>query len=298
MICWFPELAEAILRSLYDQTRPSLEKFVEGAGHLPDWDVVLMQTAYCLAPEPLSPALLIERVPYTRPGSFLERMRAAARRGWLYEVDGKFGLTIGGLEVVEGVYELGDRLCAKIGVLGDLEMARLQSFLDAVIDEIKLLSEPGCKPAYKLSLRFDRGDCRPYIVQVRQKILIMLAFRDDAHVAAWRPHECNGQIWETFTLVWREQAGSATELVARLPHRNYAESDYLAALKILVARGWIKDRGDRFVVGEQAARMRQEVEAATDRMFIAAFNSLSPAAKCEFQELMEKLSRMVAPLLV
>jgi hypothetical protein len=293
MIYWYPDLAEQVLKGLHTRIRPSLSKFLEGAGYLPDWDVILMQTAYCIEPIRLTPALLIERVPYTRPDSFLERLRAAARRGWLHEEDGKFNLTKSGYEVVEGVYELGDRLYAKIEALTDPEMAQLRSLSDCVIGKIKELPEPPKKLAFELSLNFDRGVKTPLIVRIRQQIFILLAFRDDAHIAAWRPYEADGHLWETFTLIWRKQAGSASDLVEMLPHRNYTQNDYATALDVLRNRGWISDRGDIFAVKDQAARMRQEVEEVTDRTFATAFSGLSLAEKCKFQALMRELAKAV-----
>lgn len=295
MMRWYLDFSDQILNGLYAEMQPSLVKFVEGAGHLPDWDIILMQTAYSLEPALLSPAFLIERAPYTRPESFLERMYAATQRGWLHEKKGGFGLTDAGREIVEGMYELGDRLHAKMETLTDPEMERLLSLSDSVIVKIKRLPAPARKPAFELSLLYERGASTPRIVQVRQRILVLLSFRDDAHVAAWRPCESDGQLWEAFTLIWREQAGSAAELAKQLPHRNYAESDYADALKKLTARGWITDRDGRFITGDQAARMRQEVEDATDRLFAAAFVGLSPAEIREFQGLMGNWAAEFAP---
>ncbi len=288
MTCWYPGIAEQILRGLSAQTRPSLVLFVEGAGHLPDWDIALMQVAYSLEPARLHPALLIECVPSTRPDSFFERMTAAARRGWLYEDRGWFGLTNQGREIVEGVYELGDRLYGKIRALAGSELERLIFLSDCVIDQIKQLSEPARKPSFELSLLFDRGMEMPLIVQVQQRMIILLSFRGDAHVAAWRPYEQNGQLWDAFTLICQEQTDSAAELFEKLSHRNYTKSDYACALQKLAARGWITDNGDKFTPQLQAARMCQEVEKATDHFFAAAFVGLNLAEKREFQELMKK----------
>ncbi|MFC1996776.1 hypothetical protein ACFLXI_04110 [Chloroflexota bacterium] len=293
MTRWYPDLAEHVLKCLYARTQPSLRLFVEGAGHLPDWDIILMQTAYCIEPIRLSPALLIERVPYTRPESFCERLSATARRGWLQEEDGNFYLTNGGREIVEGVYELSDRLCAKIKTLTVPEIVRLLSQHDRIIEKIKQLPEPLRKPAFEFSLHFDRDKCAPPIVQVCQRILVLLAFRDDAHIAAWRPYEPDGQLWEVFTLIWREQAGIAAELVEQLAHRNYAVSDYAAALEELAARGWIANRGGKFVVQEQAAQMRQKVESTTDRTFADAFTCLSLIELRKFRDLMGKFAEAV-----
>jgi hypothetical protein len=249
-----------------------------------------MQTAYNLEPTLLSPELLIECVPYARPDSFLERMKAAAQRGWLQEKDGSFGLTDAGREVVEGMYELGGRLLAKIKTLPYPEMVYLLSLFDRVINAIKELPEPAKKPTFALSSRFDRGVNAPLIVQVRQRILILLAFRHDAHMAAWQIHESDGRLWEAFTLIWREQAGSAAELAAQLPHRNYTTSDYADALAALNVRGWIMPSAGRFIAQEQAAKMRQDVETATDRSFAAAFTGLTSAEMREFQQLMLKFA--------
>lgn len=293
--CWYPDLAEDVLKGLYTQIRPALMLFIEAAGYLLDCDIILMQIAYCLKPARLHPALLIECIPYTRPETFLERMNAAARHGWLYQEGGEFGLTDPGLEIVEGLYDLCDRLYPKINALSDPEMVRLRYLSDRVIDKIKQLREPVEKPALELNLLFERCLNRPLIVQLRQRMFILLAFRDDAHVAAWRPYESDGQLWEAFTLIWREQAGSAAELVEQLPHRNYAERDYAAALEKLIVRGWLTVQGDRYIPKEEAIQMRQEVEDRTDLIFNAAFAGLSTDEMKEFQRLMQKFSVAVRP---
>ena len=295
MTCWYPDLADKALNGLYAQIWPSLTKFFEGAGYLPDWDIALMRVAYNLEPALLHPALLIERVPYTRPGSFLERMMATVQRGWLYEENEKFGLTAPGREIIEGMYELGDRLQAKVTALTQPEMGYLLSLFNRVIGQIKRLSDPERKPAFKLSLLFDRGSFTVPLVQVHQQILVTLAFREDAYMAAWHPYEADGQLWEAFTLIWQEQACNAAELAQCLPHRNYTESDYTSALEKLTARGWITSSGSRFIAQEQATRMYLDVEETTNRMFNTAFASLSRTEMGDFHHLLEKLALMVTP---
>jgi hypothetical protein len=203
-------------------------------------------------------------------------------------------VTNAGREVVEGMYELGDRLHAKIKTLTRPEMERLLSLFDGVIANIKGLPQPAQKTAFKLSLLFDRGVATPGIVQIRQRIIVLLAFHDDAHMAAWHPYEVDGHLWETFTLVWQGQAGCAAELTEKLPHRNCAKCEYTSVLETLSARGWIIACGGRFIPQEQAARMRQAVEGATDRTFAAAFAGLSTTEMGEFRSLIRKLAAAVA----
>ena len=247
---WYPDLAEEILEGLYAQIRPALMLFVEAAGYLPDCDIILMQVAGYLEPHLLQPAILIKSIPYTNPEIFLEWMNAAVKHGWLYHERGKFGLTDSGREIVEGLNELCDRLYAKIKVLSDPEMARLRYISDLVIEKIK--QQPVEKPAFKLKLLFGRYLDRPLIVQLRQQMFIVLAFREDARVASWRPYESDGQVWETFSLICSRKAGNAAELVAQLPQRNYSISDYGAALDKLDDRGWITLQDDSYIPTGQA----------------------------------------------
>ena len=284
----YPDLAEDILKSLYVQIRPALMLFVEAAGYLPDCDIILMQIAYCLDPHLLHPALLIDSMPYTNPEIFLECMNAAVSHGWLYQEEDKYGLTESGREIVEGLNELCDRLYAKIKVLSDPEMACLRYLSDRVIEKTIQQPEPIKKPTFNMKLLFGRCLDRPLIVQIRLQMFVLLAFRQDAHVAAWRPYESDGQIWEALTLICRGQAGNATELVGQLHHRNYAERDYATALGKLRARGWITLQDERYIPTGQAVRIWNEVEERTDQIFYSAFAGLSNAEMEEFQRLMQK----------
>ena len=93
-------------------------------------------------------------------------MVATARRDWLQEKGGEFSLTDPGREIVEGVYELCDRLSEKINALSDLKMSHLRRLSDLVIDKIKELPELLSKPAFKLNLLFEGCLDRPLIVQL------------------------------------------------------------------------------------------------------------------------------------
>jgi predicted transcriptional regulator len=153
--------------------------------------------------------------------------------------------------------------------------------------KIKTLTRPTRKFAFELSLRLRRGQAAPLLAQIRRRIIDLLAFRDDVHMAAWIPHTEEGHLWEVFTLIWRQQAGTAAELAEQLSHRSYSESAYAATLDRLVDLGWIAKGGSKYVVRHKAAKMRQRVEQDTDRLYQAAFASLSAAEVATFQDLMQ-----------
>jgi DNA-binding MarR family transcriptional regulator len=260
---------------------------MEGAGNLDGMDLAFIQVAYALEPDPLTPEIFITRTPYARPESYIENILATVERGWLQQETGKFRLTEAGREVAFELFDLGDRLCANIEGLPEPEMEQLLALHNKVCIKIKTLPEPAEKPAFELSLRLRRGPTAPLFAQIRRRVIDLLAFRDDVHMAAWMPQTDEGHLWEAFTLIWRQQAGTAAELAEQLSHRSYDETDYAATLDRLVACGWIARLGEKYVVRTKAARMRQRVEKDTDQLYQAAFDGLSATEVAAFQDLME-----------
>jgi hypothetical protein len=291
---WFLDLADRALKGLNEQTRVPLDLFLLGAGDLPDWDVSFIQLAHHLEPDQLTPQVLIRCCPYARPDSFDEKMTETVRRGWLWKKDDGFLLTFRGREVAQGISELSDRLFAKIESLPPPEMKRLLARLDKVVAKIKLLPAPTEKFAFALSLRFERDASAPLLARIRRRTIDLLAFYDDAQLAARQPHEVSGLLWETFTYIWRGDANTAPDLATQLSYRNYVEEDYAAALNELALRGWIVPMdAAHYAVQQQAAQMRQQVEKMTDRLFEAAFVDLSTAETAEFKQLMTDFCRRV-----
>jgi hypothetical protein len=163
-----------------------------------------------------------------------------------------------------------------------------------VAAKIKLLPEPREKPAFALSLRFERDASAPIVARIRRRLIDLLAFYDDAHLATRLPHEASGLLWETFTYIWQGDANTASDLAKQLSYRNYDETDYATALDALDRRGWIVPLdGGHYAVKPQAAQMRQQVEGTTDRLFEAAFAELSSADTTEFKQLMTEFCRQI-----
>ena len=127
-------------------------------------------------------------------------------------------------------------------------------------------------------------------------MLDLFAFRDDAHIAAWRPYGTSGQVWEALTYVWRGEASTAAELAEKVgDYRRYDEEAYAAALQELVDQGWIVEEEGAYVATEAGRRLRQAAEDTTDRYFDAAWTALSEAEVVEVKELLEKLAAAVKP---
>ena len=289
---WFVDVAEKIFADIGARTDATFNAFVEETGGLEGLDISFVQVAYGFAPDPITPGHLIKRTPYADPKTFKVQMGEAVERGWL-EAEGERGYTLSpkGKQVVERLWVLGDKTFDRLETLPDAELKRIAALLDKVLKKARELPEPAEKWALSWGPKFDRGPSAPLMVQVRRRLLDLLAFRDDVHIAAWRPYEADGRAWEAFTFLWRGDAGMAAELAEKLPYRNYDEASYAAALEDLASRGWIAEEKDKYVVTEKGKKLRQKAEDATDRYFDAAWVALNEAETKELMGLLKKLAK-------
>ena len=128
------------------------------------------------------------------------------------------------------------------------------------------------------------------LYRILQYLADLNAFRDDCHVAAWRPYGVGGDAWEALTFVWRGEAHAAEELVEKLPFRGYDVADYTGTLEALAAKGWLAagDDGAYKMTGE-GEKVRQEAEDATDRWYYAVWETLGEGEVDEFGGLLRRL---------
>lgn len=109
------------------------------------------------------------------------------------------------------------------------------------------------------------------------------AFRDDAHVAAWRGLGVAGYQWETLSYVWLGIATTPAELGATLAHRGYAAADYAEGLADLARREWVAANPDGYTLTEEGRRIREQAERDTDDTFYGALLTLDDAVPTTYQ---------------
>ena len=145
--------------------------------------------------------------------------------------------------------------------------------------------EPPGKWSFRLSRRIDPGQATPVLVWIDQYLSDLNAYRDDAHLAAWRPYNISGATWEAFTRLWRG-ARTLDDVCEQLAFRGHARTAYAAALIELVVRGWLEADSDGYRVTAAGLAVRQEAEAATDRYFYAPWRCLSDSETDELRALL------------
>jgi len=110
------------------------------------------------------------------------------------------------------------------------------------------------------------------------------AFRDDCHMAAWRPLGVAGHVWEAFGLVTDGTGPTADALFDALAYRGYSVADYAAALAELAARDWVSAGTEGYAITNNGRAAREQVERATDSYFYAPWSDLSAVEILEIRD--------------
>lgn len=293
---WFTEVGGQILQGMDGSYTEAFNALVEGAG-MEGRDPAFVQVAYAHKPDPITPQDYVVRSPYSNPKNFKSDMAASAERGWLEAVgEDQYTISDKGVGVVKQLLGALYEGTGSIESLPEAELERIHDLLQKVVDKARKLPEPSEKLVMAWGKRFQKAfvvEGAPTLVRVRRRIVDLFGFRDDGHVAAWKAVEQDGQIWDVFTNVWRDQANTAEKLAEQLSGRNYDEDSYAAALGELAQRGWVEQENGKYVATEKGSKLRQDVEDVTDRYFDAPWEVLSEAETKELKGLMKKLAEAV-----
>ncbi len=260
---------------------------------LGEWYGWLM-AARVFEPDPVSARRLQVRSAYTAPARLEANLAKGVHLGFLEPVGaGDYHLTGAGRAGVRHLVETAYAAMAPLRPLPEADLQRLADLLDRLVEAILAAPESPGKWCLRIARHFDPGVKAPVMVRLDQYLSDLGAYRDDAHLASWRPYGVSGQEWEAFTLVWQGAAQTLDELCAMMARRGYAREDYALALQDLIGRGWVTENQGRYSVTGRGDVLRQEAEAATNRYFYAAWDWLTDA---EVEELRDLLTRFCAAL--
>ena len=290
----FPLIWET-LDALTAHYGPVIDHAAEDLGiPISEWYGWLM-AARIFEPDPVSAERLHVRSAYTAPRT-LEASLDKGRQHGLLELTGpgEYHLTEAGRAGVEHLIQTAWSAMSALQPLPQADLLRLAALLAQVDDACLAAPEPPGKWCLRIERHYDPGPDAPVMPRLDQHLSDLLAYRDDAHLAAWQQHGVSGQAWEAFTLLWRGTARTLDGLCEKLARRGFTRAEYAAALDELAGQGWVVASGDGFAVTEQGAAIREAVEALTDRYFFAPWGGLSEA---EVDELSDRLVRLREALL-
>jgi hypothetical protein len=273
------------IRSIYE---PAIEPIIQSSGlDARIWGILL--AAKTFEPEYTSPAQLMVRGPYTSAEQYLKRLNAAAEKGYFEEVSpGEFRLTEKGKGGVNQFIHEARAMMEKADPLDPDASKELAILFERLVKEC--MATPPPPNAWSIQLSYQLMPAlEPPLPFIEQAISCIYAYRDDAHLAAWRNSNLSATAFEVLTYLWREEADSLEELLDLLAYRGHSDEVYLDALAELRDRKYIAGGRSKLRVTPDGISFRGQVEMDTDMYFFVPWSCLSNKEKGRMEDLLVRL---------
>ncbi|MEN8172590.1 MAG: MarR family winged helix-turn-helix transcriptional regulator [Chloroflexota bacterium] len=272
-------LARGVLQPMFE------EYFTEQRFYVPTF------IASLVSPKPISTALLGERTPYRNPDFVEIILDDAVEAGYLKkENDGNYVISDKGAKAISDVHLAFYNHVNEINQFPADKMKTLSSLLGKLVQACTESETAKKRVCLNISHNGHPKVEANTLAEIDQHLDDLNAFRDDAHIAAWKPVGVNGQIWETLSFVWEGENNTAAKLSEHLsPYRGYTEDDYVQALNDLAKRGWIEASADHYIVTADGKELRQEAELATDQKTFEPWKVISEDELAQLSELLTGL---------
>jgi hypothetical protein len=186
---------------------------------------------------------------------------------------------------------MGDTRLLDFQSVSNQELARLALLLKQLVAESRASPEPPGKWAVLVRFRI-ADEFSPLIVQIREHLMDLFAYRDDAHLSAARPHFNNaGIIWLVLGSLWEGVAVNARLMAEKMAVRGYDESDYEIAIQAAIELGWAEpgQYPGIFRLTAQGQGLYSRAEQLTNTYFYAPWSVLAPAELDELDALLTRL---------
>jgi hypothetical protein len=289
-------LALTAARAIGRRCIPPMRTVAEEAGFA-DMSWTILLPARNFAPDPISPARLRVRTPYTAPRVFERRLAIACDLGFLAPVgEGIYHLTEAGWDATGQIVTAGYVVLGAMAPLPIEHIEELSAYLHRLVLACLYADEPTSKWSIEHSRRDEVEDMAAPVIRIDQYLSDLNAFRDDAHLAGWKPSGVPGHGWEAFTLLWRGEASTLAEIHEKLSWRGYLPEEYAAALNELSQRLWLTIDGSNYRLTDKGRDLRQLAEDETDRVFFAPWTCLSAEELAHLGRLLSAFRKVVGAL--
>lgn len=236
------------------------------------------------------------RDPFSNPEKFEKLFARLEIKDWIVPAheSGRYQVPEKARQAVRQIVQAGDDQLVKLalGAPGmEADHDHLLSHLKPIILANNATAEPPEKWAIANRFRVATRNS-PVIVQIRECLMDLLAFHDDAHLSAARPYFSEaGIVWSAFGCVRRDHTMTAEKIAEALAFRGYDAEHYAAALQAAVQAGWLEsnDLPGTYRPTSKGQDMHAQVDKLTDEYFFRPWAVLSQNELDELYGLLEKL---------
>jgi hypothetical protein len=232
------------------------------------------------------------RDPFSNPEQFERLFVRLHIKGWIEPMqDGSFQVTEKARETARFLIQAGDVQLSDFASMPEHDLKRLIVLLKQIVMESCLAPEPPSK--WAILRRFRVADEHyPPIMQIREYLMDLFAYRDDSHLSASRPYFNEaGIVWIVLGALWKEEAVNAGQMEEKMAFRGYDVEDYEIALQAAMELGWVEqgNRPDAFRLTGQGRQLREHAEQDTNEYFFAPWSVLMQDEINELHVLLTKL---------
>jgi len=270
-----------ISRAMFTLTRPGVDPVIEAA-NLEKPGLAYMLIMASVFDQPVTAELLGKRSPYSALSRYNKTFAALVDEGMMTGDENGYLLTENGRSLVNAVLNGFHKQLATLQPtlttdLTEVELNRLAELLEQLSQACLNAGDPPGTWCIEHIQGLPLPD-KPSALSRIDKVLDDLnAFRDDAHIAAFKPYKIEGHVWELFTALWRKDVANPAEMADKYEGRGHAEADYQQALLDLVRRGWVEEAEQgEYVVTENGRSLREEAETRTDTYYYLPWGGLLP----------------------
>jgi helix-turn-helix protein len=283
----FWHLIQAIIQEILAITEPHIEEAAV-RNNIP------IELYYCaeLGLNNFSIEEFQKRDPFSNPEQFERLFPRLELKGWIIPMqdEGRFSVTEKAREAVCRIVQAGDEQLVKFESTTDLKFERLLLLLK----QVNLVNKAAPEPPEKWAIlkRFHTSTKKSsMIVQIREYLMDILAYHDDAHLAAARPHfNQAGIAWSVLGSVATGSAVTAEKMAETLSFRGYEIDDYEVAIKAAIGVGWLEAtevEATRTLRPTQKGReLREQAEKLTDEYFYRPWAMIPQSDLDEFYDLL------------
>jgi hypothetical protein len=233
-----------------------------------------------------------KRDPFSNPEQFERLFVRLNVKGWIEPMsDGSYRVTIKAREAARSLIQAGDVQLSDFDAMPGHDLKRLLALLKQIVMESCAASEPPGKWAILKRFRVADGQY-PAIMQIREYLMDLFAYRDDSHLSASRPQFNEaGIVWIVLSGLWMGDMINAQQMAEKLSFRGYEVADYEIAIQAALEIGWVEpaNRPDAFRLTEVGWQLREQAEQLTNAYFYAPWSVLTETEVNELYELLIRL---------
>jgi hypothetical protein len=233
-----------------------------------------------------------KRDPFSNPQVFEKLFVTLNVKGWIQpQADGSYQVTEKARQAARRIIQSGDDRLLPLDSSTTVDLQRLAVLLKKLVLANAMAPPPPEK--WAVSKRFHASDDNsPLIVQVREYLMDLFAYRDDCHLSASYPHFGQaGIIWSVLGALWNLETVTAEKIAESHTFRGYDVHDYEIALQAAVQLGWAQEaRGTgEYSISPTGQALREEAERLTNEYFYNPWSAMTPDELDELYSLLSKL---------